>query len=802
MIRQDVRHMFRQMQRSPGFALVVILLLGLGIGATTAVFGLVRGVLLRPLPFGASRDLVVVWEDLVREGNHTYSVAPLNARDVRNRTDVFADAAFQVTGGGVTLTGAGPTEMIRPGVVTGNFFDVVQSRAALGRTLIPSDEATQARVVVLSDALWRARFGADAGVIGKPVTLDDERYTIVGVMPPDFESPWVFKAPHITASLWMPLNIPPDAEDRTSAILQVVGRLQPGMTVADAQSRLSGLSRDLARAYPVSNTDVGFNVVPMQDQITGRIRTPLLLLLGAIIFLLLIACANLASMLLQRTLGRRHELAVRVAVGASRRHIIRQLVTENTVLALIGGVAGSIIGLYGTRVLVALAPRDTPRLAGVRPDTDVMLFAAAATVCVAVALAFAPALRASADIGAILRASRSGRSDRMRSAFAFVQISLAVVLLIAGSLFIRSFGRLTSVDPGFDTHNLTSLRVGLPAAKYATADQQVRAFDALTADIESIPGVLAAGVTSRPPLDPPYGFTNVALIGAPARASDRDLVGYRIASIDYLAALGVPLRAGRLLNHSDAANASAVAVINDAMAKKYFPGKSALHARLAVGGDTVNGFEVVGIVGSVSNGTLDAAPMPEMFVPLAQNPIPAATLLVRTRRNALPAPIQQEVQQRIMAFDAGISTQESMTMDEIASNTVALPRFSAFLVTTFAVLALLLATIGVYGVFAQAVAARSREIGIRSALGATAHRLVIPVLAEGVLVTVAGILCGVFGALVLSRILQSQLFGITATDPGSFVLGGAAMLVIAIIACAAPARRAVRVNPASAMRAD
>jgi putative ABC transport system permease protein len=809
-LRHDLRHACRALARRPAYTAAAALTLALGVGATTAIWSAVRGILLAPLPFAAPGRLTVVWEDLAREGNHRFSVAVPNYDDLKAQTTAFSGVAAQV-GRAYTLTGGELPASLRGAAVTGDFFPLLGTRAALGRVLLPADERSAARVAVLSGRLFRQRFGGDPALLGQAIRLDGEPYTVVGVMPEGFSAPAFWKAPHLTAELWTPLVLSARMRSRGVAVLQVVARLRPGATVGKAQAEADALAARLARDFPATNGGVGLNVVPLADQLLGASRPLLLVLLGAASSLLLIAVANAAHLALARALARERELAVRAALGAGRGRLAGQVLAESLVLALLGGAVALPLAAWGTRVLVAAAPAEAVRLEEVRFDPAVFAFALAVSGLAGLAFGALPAARAARlDPGQALAGGSGGSGASggtsgpgatfARDGLAVAQVALAVVLLVGGGLMASTLARLLAVDPGFKPDHLLSLRLALLPAKYPEPERQAAFFERLLARIEALPGVSSADFASRLPLDPAFGVGTLNVLGRAVPAGDRPVVGARVVSEGYFRTMGIPLLAGRSLAAADRDGAPLVALVNRTFARRFLADGNPVGRRISLGSSTEPWMEVAGVVGDVSHDGLGAEPIPEVYLPLRQNPDSGGAVVVRT--TLAPAALAGAVRRSVLALDRDQPVAEVRTMDEALSASLSRPRFSALLLAAFAIAALLLAAVGLYGVLAYGVAGRVREIGIRMALGAEARDVVRLVAVRGLRLAALGLALGGLAALGLVRFLQSQLFGISATDPATF--GGVAVLVVLVagLATALPALRAAHLEPVTALRRE
>jgi putative ABC transport system permease protein len=701
------------------------------------------------------------------------------------------------------ISGPQGSDQTRGIFVTEGFFPLFGVQPVLGRALLPSDE--HERVVVLSHRLWHRRYGSDPGAIGRTIYLNDEAYTIVGVMPPSFR----FPTPEI--ELWSSFaSVYESSKNRVVGDwinsrglrgYRVVARLNPGISVAQAQSESDPMADRIARAYPDTNTGVGISLVPLRDQILGNVRTPMLVLLGAVGFVLLIACANVADLMLARAAARGREISIRRALGASPARILRQMLTESLLLALCGGVLGLVLANWGVDALLRLSPPDIPRLEGVRIDASVLAFTFFASLVVGLLFGLAPAFTAwRTDLNRSLREAGGGaighsRGNRLRAALVVAEVSLAVVLLAGAGLMLRSFERLLSVDPGFPPdHLLTARMFGLGAK--AEAPALIGYYDRVIERVRAIPGVLAAGAgTSLPPTLIQKG-DSFTIEGRPAPdPSSSPSAIYIPITPDYLRALGVPLRSGRFFNAGDGAAASPVVLINDSLARAHFPGEDALGRRINVEGVSRI---IVGVVGDAKYLGLHEPAGAQIFVPFAQSPFPGMYLVVRTSVD--PVSLISAVRGAALEADPGHGPTNFLTMEDFISQSVSTPRFLTFLIGAFGATALLLAAVGVYGVIAYNVAQRTREIGIRVALGAQRSDVFRLIFRQGLLLVGAGLAIGLVGAAFATRAMRNLLFEIRPGDPATLAGAAAVLLGGAFLACFIPGRRAARVDPMIALR--
>jgi putative ABC transport system permease protein len=798
-LTHDLRYALRLMTRTPGFTLVAVLTLALGVGANTAIFTVVNGVLLRPLPYANPDRLVMVWQDFrARGGPADEWASPGNYVDWSQEEALFQDVAA-IAGWRPTLTGGAEPEPIPGEQVTFEYFNVLGVTAALGRTFRLDDDVPNApRVAVIADSLWKRRFGGDPSAVGRVVTLSGEPHEIIGVLPASFR-PIVASQ---TGEIWRPMRINRANPNRGVIIYRVVGRLADGLSLEQAQSASTSLARRLEATYPDSNERVGFNVQGLHDRIVGEIRPGLLALLGAVAFVLLIACANLANLLLARGSSRARELGVRLALGAGRFRVVRQLLTESALLAGIGGLAGLLLGVWAVEGLVSIAPATAPRVAEIGLDAGVFAFAAAISAATGILFGLAPALQASraADAQSLKEGARgsvavSGRT--LRRGLIVAEVALALVLLTGGSLLVQTFLRLQAADLGFDSRNVFVGFVNPPRTTYDTAARHVAFYDRVYERARALPGVEKAALASVLPLSGDSDMSFEIEGRAPARsASESPVTWYRLITASYFDTMGMSIVRGRGFDTREAAPA---VVVNESMARKYFPGEDAVGRRIRFGGDTP-WFTVVGIVGDARVRGAREAPRIETFIPYWQFPEPGMNVLLKTAGD--PALLAGAVKQAVASIDPNVPVQAVTTLDEIVGQSIEQPRFFAMLAGAFALLALVLAAIGIYGVMAYVVSQRTTEIGVRMALGATHGEVFRLVIGDGLRLTGIGLLLGGIGSVAVARWLAGLLFGVTPGDPLTLAATATLLLLVAAAACFVPARRATSVDPMEALRAE
>jgi putative ABC transport system permease protein len=809
-IIKDCRYALRQLLKHRTFSLIAILVLALGIGANTAIFSVVNVVLLRPLPYPAPEQLVWLW-----------GTNPLN--DIPKETASYPDfvdwrqqaQSFQAMGAfaqtSPILTGSdGEPERLPGAYVIGDFFNAIGVEPALGRKFLEEEnEAGKSRVVILSHALWQRRFGGDPAIVGKQISIGGNPNTVIGVLPASFQDP--IPEATKTVQLWLPLPINDQMRNaRRGDFLNVVARLKPGVKIETARAEMSGIAARLEKQYSATNTQWGVIVQPLHETLTGNVRPALLTLLSAVAFLLLIACANVANLLLVRASSRQREIAIRAALGASRARVVRQLLTENLVLSLCGGLLGLLFAWWGIQALLALSPGNIPRLGSIGIDREVLLFTLGVSLVTGLLFGLVPALTASrSDLNNTLKeggrsAAEGAAGRRLRGALAVAEIALSLVLLVGAGLLIRSFIRLQEVRPGFNPQHLLCVDLSLPSAKYKEDQQTVTFFDQLLGSLAQQPGVQSSALAAGLPLGGGADFLAFSVEGRVLAPTDRTPdAEARIVSPDYFRTMQIPLRSGRVLNEHDAPGQPDVAVVSEALVKKYFAGRDPIGKRLTFGdpqAKDVQWYTVVGVVGDVHGISLNEEPYGQLYTSYRQNPRRALTLIVQTA--AEPTTMLGTVREKIWSLDRQQPLYNVRTAEQVLEKSIARPRFNMLLITILASVALVLAAVGIYGVISYSVTQRTHEIGIRMALGASAGDVLKLVVGQGMLLAGIGVVLGLGAAFAVTRIMATLLFGVTATDPVTY--GGLALLLglIALLACYLPARRATKVNPVTALRAE
>ncbi|MBA2270567.1 MAG: ABC transporter permease [Chthoniobacterales bacterium] len=796
----DLRYGMRSLLKKPGFTITAVIALALGIGANTAIFSVINGVLLRSLSYANPDKIVMIWERNVTGTSMQNVVSPGNFLDWQKQSTSFEHMAA-VADQRVNLTGGtGEPEEIKAQLVSDGFFSALGVQPFTGRFFIAEENKVgNDLVIIISHQLWQNRFGANPAIVGQQVTISGRPRTVVGVMPPGFH----FLDNQVKA--WVPYPLDPAIDYRatTGRFLRVVGRLKPGVSVQQAQAELTGIAKQLEQALPKFNTGWGVNVLPMHEQIVGEIRPILLVLFAAVAFVLLIACANVANLLLSRAAARQKELALRAALGAGRMRLVRQMLTESVLLALMGGVLGVLLAYWGIQLLIGFGPDNIPRLNEISIDLRVLAFTFGISLLTGVLFGMIPALQASRpDLNDALkegsRGSTGARSRTLRNVFVVTEVALALILLIGAGLMIRSFMQLQSVETGFNPENVLTMRAQLPKKKYPEPHHIVDFFKQAEARIASLPGVQAVGAISYLPLTGLASRDGFKIVGQPApKAGEEPGVEVRVITPTYFQAMGIPLLKGRLLNERDVKEMR-VLLINETLAKRYFPNVDPVGKQIEVSWDGSGPDEIVGVVGDIREGALNKEPEPAIYWSHPREPYSGMALVVRTSGDA--ARFGAAVQKEIRAIDPEQPIADVRTLKQVVAKSIARPRFNTLLLTIFAAVALVLASVGLYGVMNYSATQRTHEVGIRMALGATRADIMRLVVGNGMLLTMIGIGIGVVASIGLTRVMQSFLFGVGATDAVTFIAVSALLIIVALIANYIPARKATRVNPVIALR--
>jgi putative ABC transport system permease protein len=802
---QDLRYAIRTLAKEPGFTIVAILTLALGIGANTAIFSLIDSVLLNPLPYKNPASLVSIVAGN-REAGTTgtpVSFTKLQALEQQTKTLESVGAFYQTT---MNMTGRGEPEDINVNRVNADFFHALGVAPVMGRDFLTAeDQVGGADVAILSNAFWRSQFNSDPNVLGKSLSLDGKPTTIVGVLPRSFEFPFQQPQPDV----WVPrvfdiMGLRPEQLRMGAGFLFLIARLRPGHSMAQAQAEADGISETYAIAYP-GNADAAkhsLDMTSLTDNLVGGVRPSLFVLLGAVGFVLLIACANVTSLLLTRATAREKEMSIRQSLGATRARLTRQLLTEGLVLAFAGGATGVVIASVTMPLLRAGAGNQVPRLDEVHVNGLVLL--ASFVLCVATGVVFGlvPAVQvADHDLHGTLKEGRgtaSGGSARARQAMVIAEVAVALLLVTGAGLLIRSFVNLVRVNPGFDSHGVMTFPVSLPTTKYATLPQRAEFFRQAVERIKTIPSVESAGVVSYMPMTGAARYVFFCPEGQVCQGIGKDpLISMKQISEGYFAAMGIPLLRGRVFTSADIDGAPQVVIINQTVAEKYFPGQDPIGKTLQNSRDRIP-LQIVGVVADAKITSLSAPKFEEMYRPHLQAPWMAMTFVVRS--SSAPQPLVAAVREKIQSIDPDLAVSGVQSLDHLVSDSVGQPRLLTALVGAFAGFALLLAAIGIYGVMAYSVSHRMREMGIRMALGAAPRDIVRLVVGQGMRLVLAGIVIGFVASLWLTKFLASQLFGTQPTDPATFALVALGLALVALAACLIPARRAMRVDPMVALR--
>ena len=805
MARQDIRFALRTFRQAPGFTLVAVLTIALGLGATTAIFSVVNALILQPLPYPDAERIVMVWMDNRRQGNREDIHSYPNLADLRSQNQVLSSLA-PYTSTGLNLTGSGEPQRLVGGAMPAEVFGALGVKPIIGRLYSAENEtAGNDAVVLLSHSLWQAQFAGDREIVGRQIELNGRKRTVVGVMPKGFAFPSEL------AQLWVPLIVPERLRTaRGSYAFPAIGRLKPGVTLERAQADLSAIAKRLEQQYP-DNRDYGVYVNPLPNHVVGAtLRTTLWIMLGAVGAVLLIACANVANLLLSRAAVREREVTVRMALGASGGRLIRQLLTESLLLSLIGGATGVLIAIAGLRALRAMAPADLPRMDAVAVNGTVLLVASVVTIATGLIFGLVPAMQSSRTrLSETLReggrGGSSGRSgQRLRRTIVAAQLALVVVLLTGAGLLARTFFTLQGTSLGFDTKNVLTMNIQLPGAKYGQPRQAAGFYGSLLERIRAVPGVVSAGTVTTMMLSTTPNSGGAIAEGRPVRNEDPE-VTFDVASPDFFKTIGARLAAGRYFTAADRDSAPPVAIINEHMAKYYWPGGNPVGRRFLFGNAPTDStrspwMTVVGVVADMRRTGVDMPVRNEAFIPYAQNPTLGNLVVVKSARD--PMSLVSSVRAAIRAIDPTQPVSNIRTMDDMLSRLIAQRRFSMTLVVAFAALALVLAAIGAYGVTSYLVSQRTKEIGVRLALGAQPGTVTRLVVLDGLRVGLLGLTVGVLGALATTRLASSLLYGVSPRDP--VTIGGVSAFLLLVVAFAnyLPARRAARVDPLVALRQD
>ncbi len=806
---QDIRYAARFLKRSPAFAAIAVCTLAFGIGGNTAIFTMVDAVALRSLPYREPATLMAIETRKAQQPEIEPWTSALDFFDIRERTRAFSSLAAISPVWSMVMTGRGDAERLECLYVSAGFFPMLGVSAALGRTFLPQeDNRTQAsNVTVLSHAFWQRRFGGSRDAVGQAIAMDGNNFTVIGVLPAGFRyagEPLAGTTSEIDA--WFPLSANQIvASVRSVRFLKVIGRLKPGISTAQAQDDIHRIGMALADQYPDWNRGFVDDVQPLTAQVNGRFRVAMLLLLGTVGFVLLMACANVANLLLTRASVRQRELSVRVALGASRFRIVRQLLTEGAVLAAFGGIVGLLAAWFGLHFLVRAAPQNLVRAGEISLDARALAFTTVAVLLCAVLAGLPPAWRVvRADIETALRETGRGLTGghhRLRSALVVLQVAAALLLLVGAGLLIRSFQRLLSVNPGFNPQNLLTISTQVPPSA-ATPEQRTAMYQAIRDRLATVPGVVNVAAVSRLPLMGSSLGSWMFIEGKYRPGEPGHDVEYRGATSNYFATMGMPLRAGRLFDDHDNANPGSVLLINETAARKFWPGEDPVGKRvkLASPPEHFPWITIVGVVGDIRHVGLDIAPRPEVYRPYANNPLYSPILVIRTGID--PGPLTSVLTAKVRSVDAGLPAYNVYSMQALVDRSTAQRRFVMLLLTGFAIAALLLAGVGIYGTVSQSVVQRTQEIGLRMALGASPGVALWLVFRQGIRLTAVGIAAGSLVAMGLTQTMRKLLFEVRPLDPVAFLGAAITLAGFAAIACYVPARRATRVDPLVALRQE
>ena len=800
---KDIRYGLRSLIKHPTFTAVCIVTLALGIGANTAIFTVVNAVVLRPLPFQDAERLAMIWT--TKDTNQEQPLSFADYNDLKNQTKTFSAVGAASPLWNFTLTGGGEPEPLQGMYVSANLFELLRVAPTRGRNFTSDEDRVGGTpVAIISHSLWERRFGSDQDIVGQQITVSGTSATVVGVMPRGFQ----LLDP--AAQLWVPLMQNQFASSgRQVRLLSVVGRLADDLKPAGAGNELNAIAGQWAGQYPDTNSGVGLRVVPMHDQLTGKVRPALLLLLGAVALVLLIACANIINLMLVRSASRQKEIAVRAALGAGRLRLLRQLLTESITLSLLGGGAGILLGSWGVQALLTLNPIAIPQYNKIGIDFTVLGATLGASVLTGIVFGLAPAWQTlKFDLHSALKeggrtaiADRSQR--RLSSLLVIAETAMAMVLLIGAGLLLKSFAHLLDVKPGFNTENVLTMQIGLPNAAYQDAQKRAAFLKQLETNLAAAPEVSSVGLVTRLPLM--SALNNItsflAIEGREVPPGERPEIDFRRASTGYFQTMGIPLLSGRLVTEQDVTNNTSSVLINEAMAKRFFSGEDPVGKRISTANSTGQQTQwqtIVGVVGSVRHLGLDLEPRPEIYYHTNTSPPFGPVVVIRT--TADPQRLISIARAKVRELDRDVPISNVNTMEQLVAQSVAQRRFGMFLVGIFAALALVLAVVGIYGVVSYSVAQRTNEIGVRMALGASASDVLKMVLKNGMTLALIGVGIGLAAAFAVTRLMAAMLFDVKPTDVATFAIVSVGLILVALLACYVPARRAMKVDPLVALR--
>jgi putative ABC transport system permease protein len=798
----DLRYAFRMLLKNPGFTFAALITLALGIASSTAIFSVIDGVLLHPLPYPESDKIITLSQTRRSAGMASGASAPANYIDWAAQNDVFAFMSAS-RGEQFSLSDGDRPERVRGTMTTSNMFPLFGVSPLLGRVLQPTDERPgHNRVVVLSSELWVRRYGADRNIIGREISLNDEPHTVVGVMPPNYQ-PDGYGEFWVPSAFGVPTNsIRPNVDPRPirdSDYLDIYARLKPGVTLEKARSEMDAISRRLENQYPTDNRDAGIRVTPLHEELVGGIRPVLLLLFAAVGFLLFISCANVANLLLARAAARGREISIRAAMGASRSRLIRQLLTESVLLAVIGGALGALLAAWAIPLLMSMAPPPLRSFKEIGLNSEVLGFSLGISVVTGILFGLAPAITSSsANPAESLKQGERGSTtggSRRRAFLITTEVALSLILLIGAGLLIKSFANLAKVDPGFNPDRLLIFNIGASAT--ADEERQIKFYHPVVERVAAVPGVQQAAAVSRLPFS---GGNSSRTFNRPGSKKE-DRADIRIATPGYFKTMGIPLLRGRNFNEHDTKGSALVAIINEETAKEVFPGEDPIGQFIENYGPKNEKLQVAGVVGNIRHLALETAPRSEIYQPLGQGIWPSVFVAVRTApENSLT--LLPAVQEAVWSVNKSVPLGNPRTMNDIIARTLLQKKFTMLLLSIFAGAALLLAAVGLYGVISYSVAQRTRELGIRIALGAQRSDVLRLILRQGMALVTVGVIFGIAASLGLTRLIASLLYGISASDPLTFFLLSTAVVLVAFVACWLPARRATLVDPIQALRTE
>ena len=800
---QDIRYGCRTLIKHPGFATVAVIALALGIGANTAIFSVVNAALLRPLPYHDPDKIMMIWEINAEQGLDDWTVAPAKFVDWRDKSQSFEHIAAFWPYQAANLYFNDQPERIQSAAVSYELFPLLGIAPLKGRTFLPEEDRPGGeQVVVISHQLWQRRFNADPDLVGKPLRIDAKSYTVVGIMPAGFYFPE-------RAEMWLPLALSDDElKNRSAHMVTVIGRMKPNVNAQQAQAEMTVLANQLEQEYPGTDHGWGIKLVPMLDQLVGKMQPAILVLLAAVVLVLLIACANVANLLLARGAARQREIAIRAAMGATKSRLTRQLLTESILLSLIGGALGLLLAYLAVGLLAAAIPENIPRIKDLTISRWVLGFTFLTSLLTGILFGLAPAVQGSRpNLNETLkespRGSTSGAGSRkIRNVLVISEVAVSLILMISAGLMIRSFLHLQKTDPGFSSSGVLTAQLQLGLSKYPEDKQRTAFYQQVLKKVESLPGVQIAGAISTLPLGGDNLTFPLIIEGrAPQSPSEQLTTNFRVISPDYFAALGIPLKQGRYFTERDNVDSTRVAIINETLANRYFPNENPIGKRISlVIFDEPVLREIVGVVGDVRHSTLDEESGSEVYDSYLQAPSPFMTLAVRT--SASPQSLAGGLRNAVRSVDNEQPIFNIKTMEQVLSDSVALPRLSTALLAAFAGIALILASIGIYGLVSYSVTQRTHEIGIRMALGARPGQVLQMILRQGVVLAVVGVAIGLAGAYAATKLLASLLYGVSASDPMTFAVVPLLLIFVTLLASYVPARKAMEVDPIIALRQE